>query len=262
MAFEWRLYPSAGGLVIRWGMAYFIWMAIVPSSTPTPSALRDAECWIFDLDNTLYPAECALFTQIEGRMGEYVARLLSLPLADAKIRQKAFFQKHGTTLRGLMVEHGVDPADYLAYVHDIDLTALPVLPELDRQLARLPGRKLIFTNGTVAHADRVLRRLGLADHFDVIFDIVASDFLPKPNMAPYEKLLREHGVNALGAVMVEDMARNLAPAAALGMATVWVPTASVWSQPDSGHTGYISHVAPDLTRFLAEVTGCSPEAGG
>ena len=223
-----------------------------PSGPLSGPALAAAETWIFDLDNTLYPAECNLFAQIDRRMGEFIARHFAVDYDEAKRRQKGFFQSHGTTLRGLMVEHGLDPAGFLDYVHDIDLAVVQAQPQLGAALDRLPGRKVIFTNGTVAHADRVLNRLGIADRFEAVFDIVASDYLPKPREEPYHKLLDSHGIRPRGAVMVEDMARNLVPAAALGMTTIWVPTAAEWSKPERpDETGHIHHTAPDLTAFLA-----------
>ncbi|MBX3455406.1 pyrimidine 5'-nucleotidase [Ferrovibrio sp.] len=220
-----------------------------------PTALRSAETWLFDLDNTLYPAKYDLFAQIDRRMGEFIAQQFDLSYDQAKLRQKSFFHSHGTTLRGLMVEYGLDPADFLNYVHDIDLTPLPALPDLRNALEALPGRKLVFTNGTVAHAERVMRHIGIADCFEAVFDIVASGYLPKPHPQPYGKLLAEHGVVPQSCVMVEDMARNLAPAAALGMSTVWVPTKADWSAPRPGEEDHIHHVAPDLTAFLQQVTG-------
>lgn len=220
-----------------------------------PAELHSAETWLFDLDNTLYPAQYDLFAQIDRRMGEFIARRFDLSYDQAKLRQKAFFHSHGTTLRGLMVEHGDDPAEFLGYVHDIDLSPLPALPALRAALAALPGRKLVYTNGTVAHAERVMRHIGIEDCFEAVFDIVASDYLPKPNPQPYGKLLAEHGVAPQSCVMVEDMARNLAPAAALGMRTVWVPTKSDWSAPRPGEEDHIHHVAPDLTAFLQRVAG-------
>lgn len=216
-------------------------------------ALRRAGTWIFDLDNTLYPARCNLFAQIDQRMGEFICSHFGIALEDAKRQQKGFFNRHGTTLRGLMVEHGIDPAAFLEYVHDIDVSVLPPAPDLDAALQRLPGRKMIYTNGTVAHAARVLQRLGIAHHFETVFDIVSSDYLPKPQEAPYRKLLAAHDVDPRRAVMVEDMARNLVPAAALGMTTIWIPTAESWSAPVGGDE-HIHHVAPDLTAFLRELT--------
>lgn len=215
------------------------------------AALSAAETWIFDLDNTLYPAECNLFEQISRRMGEFIAASFGVDLDEAKRRQKHFFHTHGTTLRGLMVEHGQDPAAFLDYVHNIDCSVLPPMPDLGAALDRLPGRKVIYTNGTVAHAARVLERLGIADRFAAVFDIAASDYLPKPAEPPYRTLLERHGIDPSRAVMVEDMARNLEPAARLGMTTVWVPTAAAWSAPDAAAArDHIHHEAPDLTAFL------------
>lgn len=215
--------------------------------------LAATETWLFDLDNTLYPADCDLFAQIDRKMGEFICSLFDVDPVEAKRRQKGFFQSHGTTLRGLMVEHAINPADFLNYVHDIDLSPVPAMPGLRQALDALPGRKLIFTNGTVAHAERVMGRLGIADCFEAVFDIIASDYIPKPQPQPYTKLLAAHGVNPARATMVEDMARNLAPAARLGMATVWVPTRSDWAQPGPEEAPHIHHIAPDLTAFLAAI---------
>ncbi len=242
------------------GLVWLILPAMQTDPAPTLERLAATETWLFDLDNTLYPAECNLFAQIDRRMGEFISRQFGIDAVAAKQRQKGFFQQHGTTLRGLMVDHGVDPADFLNYVHDIDLSVLPALPELRQVLQALPGRKLIFTNGTVAHAERVLGRIGLADCFEAVFDIVASDYLPKPRPEPYDKLLAAHGVDPRRATMVEDMARNLAPAARLGMATIWVPTHSDWAQPVAGETDHIHHVAPDLTGFLSALSNSGRNA--
>ncbi|MCW0236524.1 MAG: pyrimidine 5'-nucleotidase [Ferrovibrio sp.] len=237
--------------------------ASAPVAAPLAGpALRDAETWIFDLDNTLYPAECNLFEQVQRRMGEFIATTFALDAAAAAEKRKYFFHTHGTTLRGLMVEHGIDPADFLDYVHDIDLSAVAALPALAEALDRLPGRKLIYTNGTVAHADRIMRKLGVDHHFEAVFDIVASDYVPKPDMTPYRTMLQKHGVDPRGAVMVEDMARNLKPAAELGMTTIWVPTTAAWSQPDADGHVHIHHTAPDLTAFLAGLHAAPAASAG
>ena len=217
----------------------------------TPDA-RAFETWIFDLDNTLYPARCNLFAQVDRRMGEFIGDLLGLDPVAAKALQKRYFREHGTTLRGLMTVHGVDPYQFIDYVHQIDVTPVPPSPRLDRALGRLAGRKLIFTNGSVRHADAILARLGVGHHFDTVFDIVASDFVPKPEIAPYRKLIAEHRVAPRTAIMFEDIARNLAPAHALGMTTVWVPGLSEWSRNGAGGD-HIHHVAPDLEDWLDRV---------
>jgi len=213
--------------------------------------LAESEAWIFDLDNTLYPARANLFAQIERRMTEFVARFLGLEPDRARAVQKQYFQTHGTTLRGLMNEHGLEPRAFLDYVHDIDLGVLDPAPRLDRALERLPGRKLVFTNGSTAHAERVLGRLGLAHHFEVIFDIAAAEYRPKPAMSGYEKLCKSHGVRAERAVMVEDMARNLLPAHELGMATVLLADRSHFeAAPAPAH---VHHLADDLEAFLEDL---------
>ena len=212
------------------------------------------EAWIFDLDNTLYPASCNLFAQVDARMGAFIQDLLSLGPGEAREVQKRYFREHGTTLRGLMDHHQVDPEAFLAYVHDIDFSVIPEAPGLEAALARLAGRKLVFTNATVPYAEQVLARLGIAHHIEAIFDIVAAGYRPKPEPASYHQLIGEHGIDPRRAVLVEDIARNLAPAAALGMTTVWVPNPSDWSHNGAGD-GHVHHVVEDLAAWLADLPG-------
>jgi putative hydrolase of the HAD superfamily len=214
--------------------------------------LRDAEAWLFDLDNTLYPAAVDLFQQIDIRMRSYIARFLGLDLDEAYALQKKYFSEYGTSMRGLMDLHGLDPAPFLAHVHDIDVSILDPAPLLERALSALPGRKLVFTNASVAHARRVLDRLGVDHHFNDIFDIVAAEYRPKPEPEIYRKLIEQHVIDPNCTVMVEDMARNLLPAAALGMTTVWVRTGSEWGAVDAD-AGHIHYVVDDLVTWLAEV---------
>jgi putative hydrolase of the HAD superfamily len=218
------------------------------------SVLAEAEVWLFDLDNTLYPASCRLFDQVDRNITRYIAEHLDLAWEDAYRKQKTFFRQHGTTMRGLMTEHGTDPDHFLAYVHDIDLTPVDADPVLDQALSRLKGRKIIFTNGSVAHAEGVMNKLGVAHHFEAVFDIVASDYRPKPEPQVYDKLVREHAIPAPKAVMVEDIARNLKPAHDLGMACVWVKTDSQWAQ-EGADDDHVHHVVDDLPRWLKELTG-------
>jgi putative hydrolase of the HAD superfamily len=210
------------------------------------------EDWVFDLDNTLYPASSRLFDLISLRMTAFIAEYFDIAPDAARARQKEFYIRYGTTLRGLMVEHNVDPAPFLDYVHRIDLGLVPADPDLSDRLARLPGRKLIFTNASRIHAERVMERIGIAHHFDDIFDIAAADYIPKPSPAGYETLLRLHGVEGETACMIEDLAVNLEPAKALGMKTVWLKGEIDWAQPQAGDTvpAYIDHVAGDLGEWL------------
>ncbi len=188
--------------------------------------LGDIDTWIFDLDNTLYPAATNLFALIDARMGAYVARRLGLAPEAATRVQKDFFHTHGTTLRGLMNEHDVDPHEFLADVHAIDMAGVGHAPGLVAAIAALPGRKLIFTNADAPYAERVLGRLGLEGAFEAIYDVHAMDYWPKPDARAYAGLCAAHGVDPARALFVDDMARNLPPAKAIGMTTVWVDNGS------------------------------------
>jgi putative hydrolase of the HAD superfamily len=228
-----------------------------PHQPPAPPPLRldQVDCWIFDLDNTLYPASCNLFAQIDIRMRQFIAQTLKVDLDQAYTLQKRYYRDYGTTLRGLMLAHGLPPDEFLTFVHDIDYHALPPSPELARTLSDLPGRKLIFTNGTEKHAENVLARLGLSDHFDAIFDIRAAQYVPKPNAECYHRLTSRHAVDATRSAMFEDIARNLIPAAEVGMTTVWVhePRYADWSGDPGAHLPHVHHITDNLTRWLAEI---------
>jgi putative hydrolase of the HAD superfamily len=211
--------------------------------------LSDVADWIFDLDNTLYPARCNLFAQVDRRIGQFIEGRLGLDPVMARQLQKRYFHEHGTTLAGLMAHHAVDPEAFLSFVHDIDVTPVPPSPALDAVLKRLPGRKFIFTNGSTAHADRVTQRLGVSHHFDGVFDIIAADYRPKPDPATYDRLIRRHGIDPSKAAMIEDLPRNLRPAAALGMTTVLVLTGEEWAETDAAGD-HIHHVTDDLIGWL------------
>lgn len=222
------------------------------------TALRGADVWIFDLDNTLYPASSRLFDQVDWNMTRYVGELLGLERDAARKVQKDYFRTYGTTMRGLMTEHGVDPAAFLAYVHDIDLSSLPVDELLADALAALPGRKVIFTNGSKDHADNITRHLGIDHCFEGCFDIIDAEYTPKPAPETYAAFCIRHGIEPSRAVMVEDMARNLVPAADLGMTTVWVDTGVDWSR-DTSQNGHIHHTTDRLSDWLADVAGVARE---
>jgi len=214
--------------------------------------LRDAETWVFDLDNTLYPASSNLFGQIDERMRGYIAAYLGLDLDEAYRVQKQYFRDYGTSLSGLMSVHGMDPGPFLEHVHEIDLDPVAPNPALEAALGKLPGRKLIFTNATTGHARRVMDRIGIGHHFEAVFDIVDAGYQPKPQPEVYAALVERHDIDPTSAVMVEDMARNLAPAAALGMVTVWVRTGSEWGR-QGADGGFIDHVTEDLADWLTDV---------
>ena len=216
------------------------------------SSLDNIAVWVFDLDNTLYPAHCDLGAQLGQRMGAFVARFLDLPLDQARVLQKKYFHAHGTTLRGLMLEHDLHPDDYLDYVHDLDLSGIPLDDRLGPALQALPGRKVIYTNATNKHAHRVLGHLGVKHHFDGFFDIIDADYIPKPNQQPYETLLRRHGIDPNRAAMIEDIAQNLVPASNLGMATVWVRGGRNIALTDE-QLRHVQHTTDDLAAWIGEL---------
>jgi len=178
--------------------------------------------WLFDLDNTLYPPETAFMGLIEARMTDFVANHVGLSHDDAHALQKRYYRELGTTLAGLMAHHGVRPEDYLDHVHNVPLDSLTPEPELIEAIHRLPGRRLVFTNGDARHAGRVLERLGLADAFEDVFHIASADFIPKPDPKTFDMLIKAHAIDPRAAAFFEDSEKNLAPAAALGMTTVLV----------------------------------------
>jgi len=203
------------------------------------------DSWIFDLDNTLYPASCRLFDQIAVRMNEMIVARMGLTLAEASTLRHGYFKKYGTTLRGLMIEHGWEPTAFLEYVHEIDYASVEHHPALGEAIARLPGRKLIFTAGTRPHARNVLARLGCADVFEEIFDISDCHFIPKPDARPYEIFLKRHSVAPERAAFFEDLAENLLVPRALGMVTVLVGDHDAGVLP-----AHVDYVTPDLAGFL------------
>jgi len=218
---------------------------------------RHVEAWIFDLDNTLYRADSRIFDQIDARMAAYVGRLLSVGPDEAKRIQKAYYREHGTTLNGLIRLHAVDPEDFLDCVHDIDLESLTPDPALNAALDRLPGRRFVFTNGCRRHAARVLGRIGLSGHIDEVWDIRTTAFTPKPFDAAYASVVEQAKLSPARAAMFDDLKRNLVPAQALGMTTVWIDTGAVWAtqgpaMPDTD-VSCIDHVTADLSEFLSAV---------
>lgn len=220
-----------------------------PSGAPAGAGLEHIETWIFDLDNTLYPSTAELFAEVDQRMGEFIAGLLDLDYAEARKLQKHYFREYGTTLRGLMNHHDVDPRAFLDHVHQVDVSRLTPDARLGTVLEKLDGTRIIFTNSTVRHTHSVLTRLGIADRFHHVHDIVAAAFLPKPDPRAYRDLVRQYDVDPTKAVLFEDVPRNLEPAHALGMTTVLVKSHHEWSQ--MGDDGpHIHHVTDDLAAWL------------
>ena len=222
-----------------------------------PRGFNDVEHWVFDLDNTLYPPRFDLFAQIDNRMAEFIGSYLKIDETEARRVQKEFYVEHGTTLAGLMAVHQMKPQAFLDYVHAIDVSVVPPDPALSEAIARLPGRKVIFTNGSVAHAENVATRLGILDVFDGVYDIVTTDFIPKPQALAYKRFLAASGIEPSRAAMFEDLPRNLEVPHALGMTTVWVrpqgdagPERYQKLSHEGGDGDHVHHVADDLTGFL------------
>ena len=219
------------------------------------SRLNEAEAWLFDLDNTLYPADSDLFAQIDRRMAAFISGFLGVDPARAREIQKAYWASHGTTLNGLMSEHGMAPEPFLEFVHDIDVGVLKPDPALDNAIARLTGVKIIFTNGTARHAENVLRRLKLRHHFEAIIGIEATGYVPKPMEGAYSHAVTAAGASPRRMVMIDDSVKNLQPAHDLGMTTVWARGKAEWSGPDAGEDApFIHHATGDLAAFLARLT--------
>ena len=233
------------------------------TETPLPRSFAAVETWIFDLDNTLYPHDVNLWQQVDVRIRDYIARFLALDPDEAQRVQKDYYRRYGTSLRGLMIEHGMSPGDFLDFVHAIDHSALAPDPVLGAAIAQLPGRKLVLTNGTRAHADAVMQRLGINQHFEDIFDIMAAELEPKPSAQTYDRFLRLHQVDPQRAAMFEDLARNLAVPHTLGMTTVLVvprgdaPAREQW-ELEGRDAPHVDHVTNDLAGFLAAIEAAFP----
>ena len=230
------------------------------TNQPDPQIFAHVTDWVFDLDNTLYPPHSNLFAQVDRKMGEFISTLLGVDPVEAKAIQKRFYREYGTTMRGLMSVHGVDPHEFLAYVHDIDHSPIEPDPALGAALSLLPGRKFVLTNGSRAHAQSVVARLGIESHFEDMFDIIAADFEPKPARPPYDRFVARYGIDPARAAMFEDLPRNLEVPRTLGMRTVLVvakpdtPAETLayrqrW-ETEVGEGGYIDHVTDDLADFL------------
>lgn len=215
---------------------------------PCPPDFRRVTTWVFDLDNTLYPPHLRLFDQIEVRMTAWVMRSLSVDRDRANLLRQEYWDRYGTTLAGLMREHGIDPGDYLAYVHDIDFSILPADPGLAAAIAALPGRRIIYTNACAPYAEKVLAARGLTGLFDAIYGVEHADYHPKPEARAFERIFARDGLDPARAAMFEDDPRNLLAPYRMGMATVLVG-------PKHPAEAHIHHQTDDLTGFLTGLAG-------
>jgi putative hydrolase of the HAD superfamily len=215
------------------------------------ASLATIRNWIFDLDNTLYPHGARLFEQVDRRITAYIGRMFDVERDEAYRIQKGYFHTRGTTLAGLMAEHGVDPHEYLADVHDIEMDMLEENAPLAAAIARLPGRKIVFTNADAAYAAKILARLGLGNSFEAIHDVHALDYRPKPEPSAYRSLCEAYDLDPRECLFADDMARNLKPAKAIGMTTLWVDNGS--EQAEDSEREHIDFATSDITHWLHDM---------
>jgi putative hydrolase of the HAD superfamily len=231
-----------------------------PSSNRRPRGFEHVETWIFDLDNTLYPHNVNLWQQVDERIRDYIADFLKVTHEEAFRLQKDYYKRYGTSMRGMMTEHGMRSDDFLDFVHQIDHSPLEPNPALGDAIEKLPGRKVILTNGTRRHADAVLARLGIERHFQDVFDIIAAKLEPKPSPQTYDRFLEALKIEAATAAMFEDLAQNLAVPHALGMTTVLVVpehSREVFREEwelEGRDAPHVDHVTDNLTAFLRAIS--------
>jgi len=215
-------------------------------------ALHLIKFWIFDLDNTLYAGNTRVFEQISKRISKYISEKLNVSIEEAKKIQKNYFYEYNTTLNGMIKNHKIDANEFLEFVHNVNIDFLKEDPKLKEELKQLEGKKFIFTNGSKKHALNVTKRIGIDQNFDGIFDIVDSDFIPKPAIEPYKKLVEKHTIDPNLCVLVEDIARNLKPAYEMGMKTVWIENNEPWAAKFSD-SNFINYKINNLSEFLKQV---------
>ena len=214
--------------------------------------LKKIKYWLFDLDNTLYSGDTKVFDQVDKKMSFFISKKLNVSLEEAKKIQKSYFQEYNTTLNGMIKNHKIDAEEFLEFVHDVDLSFLKKDLDLQNVLTSLIGKKYIFTNGSKAHASNVTKKIGIENLFDGVFDIVESDFIPKPSIEPYKKIIQKYGIDPKYCVFIEDIARNLKPAHELGMKTVWIKNDEPWAAKFSNET-FINYKTDNLANFLRRV---------
>ena len=214
--------------------------------------LQFSKFWIFDLDNTLYSGETRVFEQVDKRMSKYISEKLNVSILEAKEIQKNYFYKYNTTLNGMMKNHKIEANEFLEFVHDIDIDFLKKDMPLGEELKKLEGKKFIFTNGSKKHALNVIQRIGIDQYFDDIFDIVDCNFIPKPKIESYKKIVEKHKIDPNLCVFIEDIARNLKPAYEMGMKTVWIENKEPWAAKFSD-SDFINYRTKNLTEFLKKI---------
>ena len=214
--------------------------------------LKKIKYWLFDLDNTLYSGDTKVFDQVDKKMSSFISKKLNIDLEEAKKIQKNYFHEYNTTLNGMIKNHNIDAEEFLEFVHDVNLDFLKKDLDLQNELTNLVGKKYIFTNGSKAHASNVTKRIGIKNLFDGVFDIVESDFIPKPSIEPYKKIIQKYGIDPEYCIFIEDIARNLKPAYELGMKTVWIKNDEPWAAKFSNEN-FINYRTDNLSDFLRRI---------
>ena len=214
--------------------------------------LKNIKYWLFDLDNTLYSGDTKVFDQVDKKMSKFISEKLKVSLEEAKKIQKNYFHEYNTTLNGMIKNHDINANEFLEFVHDVDLEFLKKDEPLKTEIEKLKGKKIIFTNGSKAHASNVTSRIGIEQLFDGVFDIVDSDFYPKPSIEPYKKIIENYKIEPEYCIFFEDIARNLKPAYELGMKTVWIENNEPWAAKFSNEE-FVNYKTGSLTKFLKEI---------
>ena len=214
--------------------------------------LQAIKCWIFDLDNTLYSGKTRVFEQVDKKMSKYISEKLNVNIVEAKEIQKNYFYEYNTTLNGMINNHKIDANEFLEFVHDVDIDFLKKDSLLNEELMKLDGKKIIFTNSSRKHAMNIIRKIGIDQHFDDIFDIVDSEFVPKPDIVSYKKLVEKHKIDPKLCVFIEDIARNLKPAYEMGMKTIWIENDEPWARKFSD-SGFVNYKTNNLPEFLKQI---------
>jgi len=214
--------------------------------------LQKIKCWIFDLDNTLYSGKTRVFEQVDKKMSKYISEKLNVSVVEAKKIQKNYFYEYNTTLNGMINNHKIDANEFLEFVHDVDIDFLKKDSLLNEELMKLDGKKIIFTNSSRKHAMNVIRKIGIDQHFDDIFDIVDSEFVPKPDIVSYKKLVEKHKIDPKLCVFIEDIARNLKPAYEMGMKTIWIENDEPWARTFSD-SNFVNYKTNNLPEFLKQI---------
>jgi len=214
--------------------------------------LKKIKYWLFDLDNTLYSGDTKVFDQVDKKMSFFISKKLNVSIEEAKKIQKNYFHEYNTTLNGMIKNHKINAEEFLEFVHDVDLNFLKKDLDLQNELTNLIGKKYIFTNGSKAHASNVTKRIGIENLFDGVFDIVDSDFIPKPSIEPYKKIIQKYGIDPEYCIFIEDIARNLKPAYELGMKTVWIKNDEPWAAEFSNEN-FINYKTDNLSDFLRRI---------